>query len=517
MLEGMRTFTSKLIQMKKLFLIPVLFLFACGGEQEQKEEADSIAEDTLAMNEPIDTLPPFESVAENFETTDLILPEGFSYQILFQERKSLVTRADGQKFPAKGVHDLSVFIPDEKSPETKGLLYISHEDKYANPDLGDGGGATVFEIEIMDSTWQVVGDFHHVDFSSIGGTNRNCGGSLSPNGTVMTCEEAWAWNTERLYMGGKGHTDTSWINGRPIWQNMGYVVEVDPRSQKVVQKHYGMGKFVHEDIHCTQDGKYAYLTDDYSPGVFFRYACDEAYDYSTGQLQAYKQSVDGESGEWLDIPRDTNSLIHCREIAQSKGATVFIRHEWMEEVDGKFYICETGEDHFNWSKAKARGASVPNYVEANLLKSGDEYDDCYGRILRFDPETNKMDVYLEGGVFGDSSGVFSNPDCNTSVTFGGKTYLVMSEDINWYDRGRVDANAEKNRQMFNEIYFLDMSIENPGVDDLMRFCVAPKGAETTGVIFLPDGSMIINVQHPSRGNPDPFNVSTTVLVSGFRN
>ncbi|MCG8573764.1 MAG: PhoX family protein [Flavobacteriales bacterium] len=503
--------------MKRLLpLFIVLFLLSCGGEEHTEPEttanSDSTEEQLVVVE---DTLPPFESVAENFETTDLILPEGFSYRILFQEKTDKVVRADGQQFPAKGVHDLSVFIPDSEDPENKGLLYISHEDKYANANLGDGGGGTVFSIELKEDGWQVVGDFNHVDFSGIGGTNRNCGGSLTPNGTIFTCEEAWAWNTPRLWMEGKGHTDTSWYNGRPIWQNMGYVVEVDPVERKAIHKHYGMGKFVHEDAHCTADGKYVYLTDDYSPGVFFRYETEKAFDYSKGQLQAYKQSVDGESGEWLNIPSDTTSWIHCREIDTEMGASLFIRHEWLEAIDGKLYISETGEDNFSWAKAKALGGTVPNYTQEDLSKGGDDYDDCFGRVLEFDLSTNKMRSYLEGGFFSDSSGCFSNPDCNTSVTIGSKTYLVLSEDINWYDRGRAGENGEKNRQMFNEIYFLDMSIENPTVDDLLRFCVAPKGSETTGVIFLPDGSMIVNIQHPWPRNPDPFNLSTTIVIEGF--
>jgi len=497
------------------YLIPVLLFGSCGSDPVEEEELTVDSTDTI-VEEIIDTLPPFESVDENFETTDLILPEGFTYRIIFKERTNSVTRADGQKFPAKGLHDLTVFIPDEESPETKGLLYISHEDRKANADLGDGGGGTVFAIELIDSSWQVVGDYHHIDFASIGTTDRNCGGSLTPNGTVFTCEETWAWNTERLYIGGTGHTDTSWINGRPIWQNMGYVVEVDPVKREIVQKHYGMGKFVHEDALCTEDGKYVYLTDDYSPGVFFRYKTDKDFDYSSGQLQFYKQSEDGESGDWFDIPRDTTSLIICRKIAIRKGATVFIRHEWIEEINGKFYISETGEDNFNWGPEKRAGAHVPNYIEATLLKENDDYDDLYGRVLEFDPSTNKMRSYLEGGIFSDSSGVFSNPDCNTSVTIGNRTYLVLSEDINWYDRGRVSKEAEENRSMFNEVYFLDMSIENPTVDDLLRFCVAPKGSETTGVIFLPDGSMVMNLQHPWPRNPEPFNRSCTVVIEGFK-
>ena len=61
-----------------------------------------------------------------------------------------------------------------------------------------------------------------------------------------------------------------------------------------------------------------------------------------------------------------------------------------------------------------------------------------------------------------------------------------------------------------------MSIENPTVNDLMRFAVAPYGSETTGVIFTPDGkTMIMNIQHPDRNNPAPFNKSCTVIIEGF--
>ncbi|MBL7898817.1 MAG: hypothetical protein JNJ99_09805, partial [Crocinitomicaceae bacterium] len=104
------------------FLLSV-FLISCSGVSDEikEQENDSI------ITEVIDTVPPFESIQSNFTTDSLILPAGFTYTILFQEEFDLVTRADGKQFPAKGYHDMSVFIPDAISPETKGKLYISHE------------------------------------------------------------------------------------------------------------------------------------------------------------------------------------------------------------------------------------------------------------------------------------------------------------------------------------------------------------------------------------------------------
>ena len=496
--------------MKRLGLIvPTLILFSCGGNDIQEEQVESV--DTVVVVE--DTLPPFESIPSNFSTTDLLLPDGFTYTVLFSEG-DMVTRADGQKFPAKGKQDLSVFIPSDESPETKGILYISHEMDGPNADLGDGGGATVFDIELIDGHWKVVGDFHAIDFSSIGFTDRNCGGSLAPNGNVLTCEETWGYDNE--YFTKHGIKDRDFGNNRPMWQNLGYVVEVDPRERKVVKRHLSMGKLVHEDVSVTKDGKTAYITDDYSPGVFMKLEMDKPFDYDSGQLYAYKQSEDGESGDWIKIPMDTTSLVNCRKIAVENGATMIIRHEWIEEIDGKYYISETGKDHMDWDASLALGGTKPNWVKNKLTAENGEMDDPFGRVLVFDPSTNKMGSYLEGGMFSDSLGCFSNPDCNTSVSIGTKTYLVLSEDINWCDRGRVSKEAEEAKEFYNEIYFLDMSIVNPTVEDLMRFAVAPLGSETTGVIFLPDGSMIVNIQHPKTSNPPPFNKSCTVLVEGFK-
>ncbi|MDX1349083.1 MAG: DUF839 domain-containing protein [Putridiphycobacter sp.] len=489
-------------------------VLAC--EHHQTPLIEPLANETVLEQLTItaDTVPLFESLPSNFNSNTLRLPKGFTYTVLFSQN-DMVTRQDGAKFPAKGNHDLSIFLPDSLQPNSKGWVYVSHETKEKDDGLGDGGGATMFEIELVDGKWTVISPFQHIDFSGVGYTNRNCGGSLTPNGTIFTCEESWSHSTDYVYLGGNGLRDTSWVNGRPAYQNMGFIVEVDPVAKKAVKKHYQMGKFVHEDAHCSADGKAVYLTDDMNPGVFFKFVPTVPYHYDTGKIFAFSEGAEGQSGHWIELPNDTASWLDIRNVALKAGATMYIRHEWLVEHNGKIYISETGEDHYNLTQSHAKGGQFSNYAKSTLRVGidGEDFDDPYGRILVFDPKLNTMGTYLEGGIFSDSTGVFSNPDCNTVVTINGKSYLVISEDLIGKNRGR----SGKNPQHFqNELYFLDLSIKNPKVDDLKRFAVAPRNSETTGVTFTPDGKhMIMNIQHPDSRNPSPFNKSCTIIISGF--
>ncbi|MBL4706016.1 MAG: DUF839 domain-containing protein [Flavobacteriales bacterium] len=358
---------------------------------------------------------------------------------------------------------------------------------------------------------------HHQDFKGVRDTHRNCGGTLTPWGTVLSAEESFPWNNNSISYDGKYITNLDPINGRDAYTNFGWMVEIDPLTQKPLHKLYAMGRFMHEDAQCMDDGKTVYLTDDYPHAVFFKFIADQMGDYTAGQLYAYHQSEDGESGDWKEIPRDTNSLIRCREIAINNGATLFQRHEWLAESNGKIYIAETGNSEFDWTKYIDQGGVPAKHFDV-VHKHGNTYSDIHGRILEFDPATNKIRSYMEAGHdVNDSATIFSNPDCVEIQEFDGVDYLVMSEDIDWYDLGRVPAHVEAAKRFVNELYFLPLNIENPTVSDLLRFAIGPKGSETTGTYFTPDGkTMFLNIQHPWVRNKKPFNKSCTVAITGFK-
>jgi uncharacterized protein len=513
--------------MKNYFSIIALafVLLACGNAASNESNSTGKApalNDTLvqAKDSVVQIIVPLDSIVKGLDSSythkTFLLPEGFEAKVLFAQ-KDPVRKADGSVHPAKGNHDMLSFIPDADNPN-RGWLFVSHETKGADLNLGDGGGATMFVIEKnTQGQWDVIGDFHHVDFSGVRGTDRNCGGKLGPNGMIYTCEESAPKSNAAAYDGGKGHRDTSNVGTLKLHENIGWIVEIDPVTRKATQKIVAMGRYFHEDLEFMEDNRTVYLSDDYEPAVFFKFVADQPLDFSKGQLYAYKQSDDGKSGNWLALPRDTATMVRARDAAIEMGASMYVRHEWFARVGNKIYIGETGHDESDWSNRLKQGGVPGWHVKNNLMADGKTMRDVWGRILVFDTETNQLSVHLEGGKSSDGKTLFSNPDCVEPIEIGGKMYLLIHEDLNWYDKGRNPAHFEKRKQFMNELYLLDLSIKNPTVDDLVRFAIAPPGAELTGGIMSPDGStLFLNVQHPAATNTPPYHRSVTVAITGFK-
>jgi len=456
----------------------------------------------------------FKPVAINYNNRTVIIPEGFKYKVLFSEGDTVVTNP-GVHAPAKGSHDMVIYIPIDSSSEY-GYLYVNHEEHKPNVLLGDGGGGTVFEVKKENGEWNVVGDFHAIDFSNVGQTFRNCGGTLTPNGTVLTTEEEFPLSNTEINSR-FGITDTSDYNGKKKFLNYGWMIEVNPKTHQAIKKIKNFGRYRHEDAQCMPDGKTIYMTSDNKPAIIFKYVAKEIGDYNNGQLYAYQQSVDAESGTWIELPMQEDSLTNIIDVAVRKNASMFISNEWIEAVGDKLYITESGTDEFDFNKEIAMGGNPAKHLNELCRSDSNNYGDPFGRILELDLKTNKIRVLLNGGVSKkDSMFCFSSPDAMTSVTLHGKKYLVISEDTNGNKNGSVSAAVSAKGETYNEVYFLDLSIENPTLEDLKRFMSAPEGCETSGDMFTPDGkTYFLSIQHPSTTNPAPFNKSCLIAITGF--
>lgn len=495
----------------------------------------------------------FPELNENFYdeskySTDLdevIIPASpLKYDVLFVGGTDAVYDAKTNKSAiAKEWQDFTGYVPIDGRSDS-GYVIVNHERIQADATLGDGGGMTVMTAYKNPSTdsWQIVRDenghkYRNVDFSNVGGTGANCGGIQTNWGKVFTAEEwgsAFSSNAV-IYNNGNGITDTSdynitSFNGEsvneniPKHMNFQYMVEVDVENAVAIRKNYNMGRYDHEGGWIAEDEKTVYLTDDKSSGsVFFKFISETSRDFSKGQLYAYKQSEDGESGSWIMLNMDLETMMHARDSALIKGATIFMRLEWVEGVDDMVYITETGRGkQFDVSGAISKGG-----ILAKHLQTMDEADgnvdgkaiDTYGRILAFDPSNNKISIFLEGG--GETSGDdvsgnhLSSPDGLTSTKIDGRTFLAINEDMN---PSGAPANPTAFGSKLNEIYMLDITDGEPKtVADLVRFAAGPKGCETTGGRFTPDGmTYFVNIQHPDGGNSSPFNHSTTIAISGYK-
>ena len=251
-----------------------------------------------------------------------------------------------------------------------------------------------------------------------------------------------------------------------------------------------------------------------------------------GSVSIY--NVNGFDGEkWVEIDNGQfEKMLNFEEEALNAGATMFNRLEWVayNESDGNIYLTETGRDNpaGRWIDEMHEGGIVAQHHTDRAAGQGTDpmsgdYVDYYGRIIMLDVNTDDISVTLEAGPeFHNEPNVpissypdihLSNPDGLTFLTVDQSTYMVICEDLNGTSHGRMPAGIS-NRSC--EMYLLDMTIQNPTLNDLVRIAQTPVGAEITGIRATPDGkTLFFNSQHPSSANPFPYNNSLTVALTGW--
>jgi len=476
----------------------------------------------------------------------LIPASPLKYDVMFTGGVDMVTSGN-QTSLAKEWQDFTGYIPIAGRSDS-GYVIVNHERVEANPILGDGGGMTVFTAYYNQNSgsWEVINDprgtYRNVDFSAVGGTGANCGGIQTSWGQVFTAEE-WgsAFKDNRtIYNGGNGITDTSdytitSFNGQAVnesvekYKNFQYMVEVDVANAVAIRKNYNMGRYDHEGGWIASDRKTVYLTDDFSGGaVLFKFVADVAEDFSVGQLYFYKQSNDGMTGSWIALTMDLETMMNARAEAYSMGATIFMRLEWIEGInDNTIFITETGRGKSQSVKpAMQDGATLASHLIQLDAKDGlidSTYNDIWGRVLRLNVATGKIESALEGGgdldpTYNPFNNHLSSPDGLASTVIDGKTFLVINEDMN--PSGAPHSPSHFATKL-NEIYILEVTGDTPGkhyqINELNRFLAGPAGCETTGGRFTPDGSTyFVNMQHPSTTNTPPFDHSVTLAITGFK-
>jgi hypothetical protein len=500
-----------------------------------------------------------KSIDPNYVTQEIVMPPSpLDMQILFIGGVDKVQTVDDQGNPngeefAKQWHDFIGFTPDD-TDESLGWISVNHERVSANDKIGDGGGMTVFRVkrssnldslEIVSQTLDDgrSGDFFNVDFvNTVGETGMNCGGIVGPTGRIWTAEEWLRSSNEQIFADSTGIRDTTdftisnsgidFADGETLkrYQNLNYLVEIDPIQAKAIRKQYNWGRWSFEGGAILDDNKTVFIGVDATPSFMMKFVADTEGDFTSGDLFLYKESA---NEKWVQIQNSSmNDILTIEDQGVAAGATMFNRLEWVqyERNSNKVYFTETGRDHpgGRWADESAEGAEHAHhhlmraYQQATHPDSSD-YADYYGRVLELDVQSDEVSVFLAGGpeyaletvtseLYPDKH--LSNPDGLHIMYIEEKPYMIICEDLNGSSYGRVPEDVATSKTC--ELWFLDMAITNPTVDDLIRISVVPKGAEVTGAMATPDGqTLLVNSQHPSSDNPYPFNNSLTYAINGW--
>ncbi|UPW01185.1 PhoX family protein [Halorussus gelatinilyticus] len=238
------------------------------------------------------------------------------------------------------------------------------------------------------AAWQVT-DAMNVDFRPVEGTWTNCFGTVSPWGTPLSSEEyeppadVWYDPEQETY----GNGDGRMAEYLGYWGNpyrYGYVVEItEPKSSDPTpEKRFAMGRFSHENAVVMPDRKTAYMSDDGTGTVLFKFVADSAGDLSSGTLYAARAKP-GRGNDPANVAFDLEWV----ELAHGDEEQIA---SWIAEYDGQDESTDadyiTDEQVQQWAKGNApddRVAFLESRKAAAAKGATDEFRKMEGITVKF--------------------------------------------------------------------------------------------------------------------------------------
>lgn len=370
------------------------------------------------------------------------------------------------------------------------------------------------------------------------GTNYNCGGGVTPWGTVLTCEEG-ASDTfggdikaspiadvlERYgfdgsdYYGRARFHDRFDISKEPNEPNrFDWVVEIDPYDPAAKPvKRTALGRMSHEasTVVLNKDGRVVvYMGDDDYFEYVYRFVSADRYDPANpasgrdllddGVLSVARFDADG-SLTWIPLvlgngpltaengfQTQADVLIRTRVAADLLGATPMDRPEDMETnpVTGRVYAVMTKN-----KKITAEKLNPANTRPENLWGHIVELIPPGGRGAEADhtAERYTWDLFV---LCGNPAEAAQKASFHPATSENG--WFVCPDNITFDPAGRlwVGTDGANDFDLPDGIYGIDTEGPARGLPKLLFTC--PTGAEATGPCFTPDGTtLFLSVQHPA--------------------
>ncbi|MCX7889439.1 MAG: PhoX family phosphatase [Rhodobacteraceae bacterium] len=426
-------------------------------------------------------------------------------------------------------------------------------------------GHSIVEVRLEDGRWRVVEDSplnrritletpmaisgpaaghpwmrtsYDPEGRMVRGTNYNCGGGVTPWGTVLSCEEG-ASDTfggdiaatpfpdmlERYGFDGSDYYGRARIDGRfnvekePNEPNrFDWVVEIDPYDPTSTPvKRTALGRMAHEaaTVVLNGDGRVVvYMGDDDYFEYVYRFVSDGRYDpadpasgrdiLDSGTLSVARFNEDG-TVDWLPLVHgqgpltaengfadQAEVLLKTRLAADALGATPMDRPEDMETnpVTGRVYALMTKNKKMTADKLNAVNTRPENLWGhiVELVPPGGE-----GAAADHAADRYGWDLFvLAGNPKVPEHGARFHPATSENGWF------VCPDNLTFDPRGRmfVATDGANDFGIADGIYGVDTTGPARGLPKLLFAC--PIGAEAAGPCFTPDGrTLFVSVQHPA--------------------
>jgi secreted PhoX family phosphatase len=397
------------------------------------------------------------------------------------------------------------------------------------------------------------------------GTLNNCGGAITPWGTVLTGEENF-----NQYFDKSGDLDSRYTTqyaryglsgGSRGWSEVderfdmtqhphephrfGWVAEIDPMDPtSVPKKHTMLGRMKHEaaEIAITESGQVAvYMGDDERSDYMYKFVSAGRFNtrntatarrrnkrlLTEGTLYVAKFTGDGEgdgvydgTGTWIPLCNDTESfvngmsvaevLVFTRLAADQVGSTKMDRPEDVEvnPVNGKVYACLTNHS--------GRGTTVPadeaNPITSSMVRSGNPG-------AQLESKTGNRNGYIlemtpDGGDHGkttftwDLMLVCGDPAAPESYFAGydksDVSPISCPDNVAFDSVGNLWIATDGSQLGGNDGVFR-VPVDGPDRGQVKQFLTGPKGAEICGpLIYDNDTSLFFAPQHPGEFDDATF-------------
>lgn len=338
---------------------------------------------------------------------------------------------------------------------------------------------------------------------SVTGSTSNCGGGITPWGTVCSGEENYQDIWGDFELGDQPLLALPVELVRPP-EHYGWIVEVD-LDRRTFFKHTALGRLAHENVafRLTRDGRLAaYLGDDRDRQCLYKFVSRERFRPGGGRsnrrllADGTLHVADTVRGRWLPLDTRVQPVlrragfdaarvcVHTRTAARLVGGTPLPRPEDVEvhPETGEVFVALTA-----WEPTPQQRKEKYFSAMAGAL----------GRLREADGDAGAMEFAWDLLATSSVESGLAWPD---NLAWTGDGQLLVTTDY----AQKAKPEEKSPQALLGNNSLVVIPTQGPSAGRVRRLAVAPRGAEFCSPSLTPDGGELwVNVQHPGENSPGP--------------